>query len=183
MADIMGDDANKSFEELKSGILNEHEGLLSAGRAMCFRLTGSIDDHLVQECVNETILDAIEKATRGQFDLGRGYRALLYRILRNKICDAVRKKKRLEKKETSADLSKVAAESLDTIQVELRAVADDCKSGLSEEFREVIDLKYHEGLNVKEIAGRLNIPEGTVRTRHWHAMQQLRECAGRRGYL
>ncbi len=49
---------------------------------------------------------------------------------------------------------------------------------LSEKIREAITLHYFEGLSVKEIAGRLALPEGTVKWRLSEGRRQLRKGYG-----
>ncbi len=48
-------------------------------------------------------------------------------------------------------------------------------AGLSEDHREVIGLRFLDGLGVAEVAELLAIPEGTVKSRLHHAVRQLRE--------
>ncbi|GHO63442.1 RNA polymerase sigma24 factor [Ktedonobacter sp. SOSP1-52] len=45
---------------------------------------------------------------------------------------------------------------------------------LSFEQREILSLRYGEQLSVKELAIMLGIPEGTVKSRTFHALRQLR---------
>jgi RNA polymerase sigma-70 factor (ECF subfamily) len=46
---------------------------------------------------------------------------------------------------------------------------------LPSEFREVLILRQIEQLSVEEIAAVLSIPQGTVKSRHFRALSQLRE--------
>jgi len=46
---------------------------------------------------------------------------------------------------------------------------------LSPEQRGLLALRFGEGLGLREIAGILSIPEGTVKSRLYHAKQQLKE--------
>ena len=47
---------------------------------------------------------------------------------------------------------------------------------LEQEFRIVLELYYMEGFSVKEIAGLLEIPEGTVKSRLGRGREKLRKC-------
>lgn len=58
---------------------------------------------------------------------------------------------------------------------ELRKNIDKLLSKLKPEFREVIELKYFEGLKYHEIAEKINIPIGTVMSRIFNAKGKLRE--------
>jgi RNA polymerase sigma factor (sigma-70 family) len=48
-------------------------------------------------------------------------------------------------------------------------------SNLSFEQREILSLRYGQQFRVKEIATLLSIPEGTVKSRTFHALRQLRQ--------
>lgn len=53
--------------------------------------------------------------------------------------------------------------------------------GLPADHRDVLALGYDEGLTQREIAARLDIPLGTVKTRTYHALRTLRERLGQAG--
>jgi RNA polymerase sigma-70 factor, ECF subfamily len=52
-----------------------------------------------------------------------------------------------------------------------------CLSQLSAEHREVIDLVYYHDKSVEEVAQIVGAPEGTVKTRMFHARKKLSELA------
>ena len=51
---------------------------------------------------------------------------------------------------------------------------------LSQEYREIIYMRYMEDLSVKDIAKILEIPEGTVKSRIHYGIDKLREYVGER---
>ena len=51
-----------------------------------------------------------------------------------------------------------------------------CMDKLSDEHRECIHLVFYEGLSLGEVAGVQACPEGTVKTRLFHARQKLKNC-------
>lgn len=57
----------------------------------------------------------------------------------------------------------------------------DALDGLPGKHREVLELGYDEQLSQREIATRLGIPLGTVKTRTYHALRALRSELDRRG--
>lgn len=56
-----------------------------------------------------------------------------------------------------------------------------CMARLSDVQREVVHLAFFEGLSYPEIASVAGCPEGTVKTRIFHAKQALKRCLGHRG--
>jgi RNA polymerase sigma-70 factor, ECF subfamily len=51
-------------------------------------------------------------------------------------------------------------------------------AALTEKLREVVVLSVYHGLNYQEIGETLGIPEGTVKSRMFHALRRLREILG-----
>lgn len=51
-----------------------------------------------------------------------------------------------------------------------------CMGKLSDEHRECMHLVFFEGLSVSEVAEVQRCPEGTVKTRLFHARQKIRNC-------
>lgn len=54
-----------------------------------------------------------------------------------------------------------------------------CMERLSQEHRECMHLVFFEGLSLAEIAEVQNCPEGTVKTRLFHARQKIKGCLER----
>ena len=76
-----------------------------------------------------------------------------------------------------ADDSAVPDEALGQLQI--RAILERKVSELPEAFRLVFVLRSVEELGVEEVAQTLNIPEETVRSRHFRARSLLRESLAR----
>lgn len=51
-----------------------------------------------------------------------------------------------------------------------------CMDKLSEEHREAVHLVFYEGMALAEVAEIQSCPEGTVKTRLFHARQKLKNC-------
>ncbi len=72
-------------------------------------------------------------------------------------------------------LARDPAPSARLLREELRYRVRKAIDRLPAEFREVLILRQIEQLSVEEIAAVLSIPEGTVKSRHFRALAQLRE--------
>lgn len=59
---------------------------------------------------------------------------------------------------------------------EVRKKVQDCIRGLEHEFREVVILRDIQGFSYDEVAGILNIAEGTVKSRLFRARDAVRDC-------
>jgi RNA polymerase sigma-70 factor (ECF subfamily) len=101
----------------------------------------------------------------------------LLAIARNKAYSLLRKKKEDQIDEDSAAEIEDAADNPEVVMQKktkgdlLRA----CLSHLSVEHREVIDLVYYHDKSVEEVALIVGAPEGTVKTRMFHARKKLSE--------
>lgn len=67
-------------------------------------------------------------------------------------------------------------------QITQRLSIDDALESLSPAHREVISLAHEHGLTQTEIAERLAIPLGTVKTRMFHGLRALRAALAERGF-
>jgi RNA polymerase sigma-70 factor, ECF subfamily len=56
-----------------------------------------------------------------------------------------------------------------------------CLAALSAEHREIIDLVYYHEKSVDEVAEIVGIPQGTVKTRMFHARKKLAELLKAQG--
>lgn len=132
-------------------------------------------EELVQECFVRLW------RTAGRFDLTRGtVGAYLFVIARSMAAD-------LRKRPSSRPLMPVEdaqippqGDSADRI-VETLMVRDAMES-LSPAHRQVLMLVNEEGLTQIQIAERLNLPLGTVKTRLFHGLRALRAALAERGY-
>lgn len=144
--------------------------------ALGLRLLG--DRGLAEELVQETLLRLWRSA--GGFDPARGSaRTYLFTIARRAAVD-LRRRRAMRPLELLADAGVTEAGP------ELGAVEDtgealltaldlrDAVSRLSPAHREVIELGYRHDLTQAEIARRLDLPLGTVKTRSHSALMALR---------
>ena len=136
--------------------------------SLSYRITGDSDTAL--DVLQETFLYVLKKFPG--FRLTANFKTFLYPAVRNLSIAAREKAKRyqateleLERIETTA-----AAETLHMGAGDLEAVL----AGLSEEHREVLLLRFVDGLSLAEISQAMSIPLGTVKSRLHNALDILR---------
>jgi RNA polymerase sigma-70 factor (ECF subfamily) len=61
-------------------------------------------------------------------------------------------------------------------QKQRREGVQHCMGKLSDEHRECLHLVFYEGMGLAEVAEIQNCPEGTVKTRLFHARQKIKKC-------
>ena len=145
------------------------------GMRIALGMMGNEDDAM------DALQDAFVKTWRSlrRFDLKRPFGPWFFQILRNQCRDALRKRNvrfRLEALDEHLETRPSDPENRPDRIRERREARErlwKALEQLSEDHREVLVLKELEGFRYGEISGILNIPEGTVASRLFHARQAL----------
>ena len=133
---------------------------------------------LAEELVQETWVRLWQSA--GRFDPERGtVRAFLFTIARRVAVDLYR---RPSSRRLGAEVEDAGAVEAKADQVLLAVTVRDAMDSLSPAHREVLELVYDEDLKLADIAERLDVPLGTVKTRAHHALRGLRRALEERGW-
>ena len=144
-----------------------------AGELYGFALNALGDRGTAEEVVQEVFTRAWRHAEA--YDPTRGsVRTWLYQIARHAIIDsrrraAVRPALALHEPRDEQD-----PEGLSIERAMLGWQVAGALDKLTPEHRQVIRLAHVQGLAVREIAERLGLPEGTVKSRTWYALRSLR---------
>ena len=128
------------------------------------------DDSLIQDVMQEAFL-ALWRAP-ARFDPERGsLSTYLCTVARNKAVDLIRREGRFRRDAAAVEMSTEAspAPSWDDRRVVLDALAR-----LTHLQREALFLAYFGGFTYREVAGILNVPEGTAKTRLRDGLAALR---------
>lgn len=136
---------------------------------LAFRFTG--DEALALDVMQETFLYLLRKFPG--FELRASLRTFLYPAVRNLSIAARRKAGRCQAGAGEEDiLAKLAAPEVAVSgSDDLTAVL----AGLTDEHREVLLLRFVDGLSLEEISVAMEIPRGTVKSRLHNALKLLRE--------
>ena len=145
---------------------------------LAFRLTGQ--QMLAQDVVHDAFM-AIWRAPEA-FDPGRGaFRSFFLSLVHHRAVDVVRREQRLrDRSERAANLEPLTVEDhaedvADRDYLRLRGKeVREALGALSDDQRQVLQMAYFGGMTQAQIAERLGIPLGTVKTRTLAAMRKLR---------
>ena len=148
---------------------------------LAYRLLRNREDAL--EAVQQAMTKAL--ANIEKYDPDRRFGPWMYRIARNQCVDRYRRRK----PEDEIDDRVFAARDFDAgggrhlrsaestlQQKQLNAGLDTALSGLGEKYREIIDLYHYQHLSYREIAERLDLPDGTVMNRLFRARRKLQSA-------
>lgn len=141
------------------------------------RLAGG-DRQLAEDIVQETLLRAWQHADDLEdVELARPW---LFTVARRLIIDADRNRRARPQRTQAASMDEPSG------QDELDAALDACLladalSAITPAHREVIIESFYRGGTTGEVAARLNIPSGTVRSRMFYALRALRLALLERG--
>jgi RNA polymerase sigma-70 factor (ECF subfamily) len=132
---------------------------------------------MAEDVVSEVFLDVWRQAA--SFEGRAEASTFLLAVARNKAYSQLRKRRedqldeeRAGEIEDGADTPETTFQKKSKGQV-LRA----CLQKLSPEHREVMDLVYYHDRSVEEVARIVGVPEGTVKTRMFHARKRLADLA------
>ena len=133
------------------------------------------DRGLAEELVQETFVRVWRNA--GRFDPARGSPAtFIFTIARRLAIDLWR---RPSSRPIEIDPPLPSEDHVDRLVVGLGV--RDALDSLTEPHRQVLELSYRDHLKQGEIAEKLGIPLGTVKTRTYHALRSLRSALEERG--
>lgn len=127
-----------------------------------WQLTG--DRTLAEDLAQETFLRAFDRLPSFRFEAR--FSTWLYRIARNTAIDAMRRRER--RRALPSRLEGQDEEPGPELRTEMMAAL----GSLSEELREALVLVEIGGLTCREAAETLGIPEGTVKSRLFHARKR-----------
>ena len=141
-----------------------------------YRLLGN--GGLAEELVQESFTRLWQSARR--FDAERGtVRALLFTIARRVAADLLR---RPSSRAFAPELEEPGVFEARADEILLAVTVRDAMMSLSPAHREVLELIYDEDLKLGEIACKLDVPLGTVKTRAFYALRAMREALRDRGF-
>jgi RNA polymerase sigma-70 factor, ECF subfamily len=170
---------------LRRGEASAIEWLYDRYARLAFGLAFHIlkDASTAEDVVQEAFLAIWRNALR--FDAGRGsLRAWLLAIVRNRAIDQLRGRASAAAATYGPDTAP-EAESMDaweamSLELERKQVREALAS-LPQEQRQTLELAYFEGLSQSEIAARMDVPLGTVKSRIRLGLEKVRSFLQARG--
>lgn len=138
---------------------------------VALRIVG--DTHRAEDVAQHTFLQAWRNADR--FEPGRDFAPWLATIARRAAIDALRKEQRRPTTGLDDDAAALSdpRDIPDAAQIELTWDVRAAVDMLDDDQREVVRLHHLEGLTHREIAARLEVPVGTVKSRLARAGRRL----------
>ena len=150
-----------------------------AGRLYRYALQALSDAGLAEETVQECFIRLWR--TAGQFDARRGSVAAYLIVLARSAAADVRKRPS-SRPLVPLEEALVPPKQDSVDEVLTRLVVREAVDSLSEAHRQVL-LLAEAGLTQPQIAARLGLPLGTVKTRTFHALRALRAALTKRGLV
>lgn len=139
------------------------------------------DPHEAADILHDVFLDVWRVA--GTFEGRSQVRTWIFGIAYRKVIDAHRKRGRVDltdevpetgETEDSAEVGLIATEEAGHLRF--------CMGRLSDDHRSAISLAFYEDMTCAQIAEVAGVPEGTIKSRLFHARKLLQHCLeGRMG--
>jgi RNA polymerase sigma-70 factor (ECF subfamily) len=141
---------------------------------LAFRLCGNRED--AQEILQEVFIYFFNKFPG--FKMRSSLKTFLYPAVKNITINSIRKKRKIIPMDESFAQS-IPDDSLNW-DTELRKLSDYLE-GFSKEEKELVLLRYYDGLRLGEIAEVFNVPIGTIKSRLNRLLARLREGIQKKG--
>ncbi|MGH2382027.1 MAG: RNA polymerase sigma factor [Candidatus Limnocylindria bacterium] len=144
----------------------------------CFYLLG--DHHDAEDATERTFLAALGAIHRFR-DEGASFRSWLFRIAHNQLANALRTRSR----HPTDALDGSHEPAADDDPARMASLADDARrlraavASLSDDRRQVVVLRFVDGLSTREIGVVLGRSEGAVRVLQHRALRELAALLGR----
>ncbi len=156
--------------------------LASVWRYACWRLHDDV--HAAQDAVSETFLDAVRGLRRRgpHVPADGALAAWVMGIARNKVADHLRRRQTSDRalpawaRKTASARAPEPYPGTDLERAETRAQVVAVLNGLPEEERLVLELKYIEGLSVREITLRMSRSEKAVESLLFRGRRSFRDA-------
>lgn len=188
--DLAAEGLTRKDAELIESFLSGNDGgfavLLERHMQMVYRFVyrylGNVDD------TNDVTQEAFIRAWKNlkKFDQSRSFKTWILTIAKNASLDFIKKKKpllfsRIETEETDLDTflaPHAPAQELSDAMFDRKSAAHTLEMTLEKlpvPYRVVLTLRYTEHLKFREIAGILDEPIDTVKSKHRRGLAQLRK--------
>jgi RNA polymerase sigma-70 factor (ECF subfamily) len=138
-----------------------------------FALRSLGDAGLAEEAVQTTYVRAWRNADRFDDDLG-SLRTWLFAIVRNVIIDLARARRARPATAADADAPDTQHPDDDVDRMLLAWQVEEALRRLSDEHRTVLVETYYRARPHAEVAAELGVPVGTIKSRVYYALRQLR---------
>ena len=144
-----------------------------------FAKSRGMDAATASDVVQDAMLDVWRSASRYRGDAAP--KTWLYTIAHNKIVDRVRKNARVQYVDEVPDaIDDTPDPEAITVSLSEAGRLRACLDRLKEAHKTVMRLAFYEDLSYDEIAEIEGVPNGTIKTRVFHAKKLLLRCLGTR---
>lgn len=128
---------------------------------------------LAEDCMQELFLKLIKHA--GSFEKGRSVSTWLYSIAHNMCKNEYRRAEFRNKHLSMNKISETATEAKNPDLHRFKEAVHECMNEMEEEKQSLFVLRFQEQLSVPEISTILAIPEGTVKSRLFYLLKEMKE--------
>lgn len=137
------------------------------------------DPHRSADIMHDVFMEVWRNA--GRFEGRSAVKSWVFGIAHNKAVDFIRRETRIDLPgEMPEIIDESPAGEACVLAAQEAAHVAACLDTLGSAQREVIDLAFYEDMSYRDIASALAVPEGTIKTRVFHAKQRLLHCLSAR---
>lgn len=131
------------------------------------------NNELAEDCTQDIFLKIINNAY--SFNIDKSFKTWLYSIANNMCKNEYRKAESKMKNTESPIHASIASTEKNTDLKRFKIAVNDCINNLTEEKKALYILRFEEQLSVPTISQILNIPEGTIKSRIFYLLKDMKE--------
>ena len=175
----MADSDLELMQRIKAGDALALKALYARHRVAIYRFALRLtrSEASAEDVLSEVFVDVWRHAAA--FEGRSEAQTFLLAMARNKAISQLRRRREEALDEGAAETLEDEADTpeVTTLKASKAQALRACLMQLSPAHREVIDLVYYHEKSIEEVAHIVGVPEGTVKTRMFHARKRLSELA------
>ena len=176
-------DIDQIVDQVLAGDINAYEVIVSGYQQEVWKVVAAmlLNEQKTEDLVAQTFIDAFQHLHR--YQKGRPFGAWIKEIARNEVRQEIRRRLREDRRMEiyhSHLLQDYEATSASDKEVLLDEALAECIAGLPPSSAELVEMRYHSGLNFGDISTRIGRSVEATRQQLTRVRLALRECIEKR---
>ena len=176
-------DVDQTIDHVLAGDINAYEAIVSGYQQEVWKVVAAmlLNEQKTEDLVAQTFIHAFQQLHR--YQKGRPFGVWIKEIARNEVRQEIRRRLREDRRMEvyhSSLLQEYEAASTSAKEAQVEEALQECVAGLPHSSAEIVELRYHLGLNFGDISARIGRSVEATRQQLARIRLALRECIEKR---